>query len=149
MLGEQIGEEKGKVTGQRVLSITDEDGTPRQKQLFPDTINTVTYWSVPRPGGMLYGEAKGVVMSKDGTGEVVTFTAYGVGRFTSPGKIRFHGSVYYRATSTGKLAFLNNVVGLFEHDLDEQGNASSKIWEWKQHIWGRDNDRVLQQIFGN
>ena len=139
MLGEQIGEEKGKVTGQRVLTITDEDGTPKIETTFSsnakfkgiDTINTVTYWSVPRPGGMLYGEAKGVVMSKDGTGEVVTFTAYGVGRFTSPGKIRFHGSVYYRTTSTGKLAFLNNVVGLFEHDLDEQGNASSKIWEWK------------------
>ena len=139
MLGEQIGEEKGKVTGQRVLTITDEDGTPKIETTFSsnakfkgiDTINTVTYWSVPRPGGMLYGEAKGVVMSKDGTGEVVTFTAYGVGRFTSPGKIRFHGSVYYRTTSTGKLAFLNNVVGLFEHDLDEQGIASSKIWEWK------------------
>lgn len=139
MLGEQIGEEKGKVTGQRVLTITDEDGTPKIETTFSsnakfkgiDTINTVTYWSVPRPGGMLYGEAKGVAMSKDGTGEVVTFTAYGVGGFTSPGKIRFHGSVYYRTTSTGKLAFLNNVVGLFEHDLDEQGIASSKIWEWK------------------
>ena len=139
MLGEQIGEETGKVTGQRVLSIADEDGTPKIETTFSsnakfkgiDTINTVTYWSVPRPGGMLYGEAKGVAMSKGGTGEVVTFTAYGVGRFTSPGKVRFHGSVYYSTTSTGKLAFLNNVVGLFEHDSNEQGNASSKIWEWK------------------
>ena len=81
--------------------------------------------------GMLYGEAKGVVMSKDVSGEVVTFTAYAVGRFTSLGRARFHGSVYYRTRSTGKLAFLDNLVGLFEHDSDEQGNASSKIWEWK------------------
>jgi len=96
-----------------------------------DTVNMVTYWTVPRPGGMLYGEAKGVVMSKDVSGEVVTFTAYAGGRFTSLGRARFHGSVYYRTTSTGKLAFLNNLVGLFEHDSDEQGNASSKVWEWK------------------
>jgi hypothetical protein len=92
MLGEQIGEEKGKVTGQRVLDIS-EDG--------------------------------------NGIPKIETFTAYGIGRFTSPGKIRFYGSVYYRTTSNGKVAFLNNVVGLFEHDSDEQGNASSKIWEWK------------------
>jgi hypothetical protein len=83
MLGEQIGEEKGKVTGQRVLDI-DESGTPKIETTFSsnakfkgiDTVNTVTYWTVPRPGGMLYGEAKGVVMSKDVSGEVVTFTAY-------------------------------------------------------------------------
>jgi hypothetical protein len=138
MLGEQIGEEKGKVTGQRVLDI-DESGTPKIETTFSsnakfkgiDTVNTVTYWTVPRPGGMLYGEAKGVVMSKDVSGEVVTFTAYAVGRFTSLGRARFHGSVYYRTRSTGKLAFLNNLVGLFEHDSDEQGNTSSKIWEWK------------------
>jgi hypothetical protein len=91
MLGEQIGEEKGKVTGQRVLDI-DESGTPKIETTFSsnakfkgiDTVNTVTY-----------------------------------------------GSVYYRTRSTGKLAFLDNLVGLFEHDSDEQGNASSKIWEWK------------------
>ena len=67
MLGEQIGEEKGKVTGQRVLDI-DESGTPKIETTFSsnakfkgiDTVNTVTYWTVPRPGGMLYGEAKGV-----------------------------------------------------------------------------------------
>jgi hypothetical protein len=90
MLGEQIGEEKGKVTGQRVLDI-DESVTPKIETTFSsnakskgiDTVNTVTYWTVPRPGGMLYGEAKGVVMSKDVSGEVVTFTAYAVGRFTS------------------------------------------------------------------
>ena len=44
-------------------------------------------------------------MSKDGTREVVTFTAYEVGRFTSPGKVRFHGSVYYYSpTSTSRNA---------------------------------------------
>jgi hypothetical protein len=96
MLGKQIGEEKDKDTGQRVLDIyKDGNEIPKIETNFSsngkfkgiDTINTVTYWSVPRPGGMLYGEAKGIMMLKDGTGEeIVTFTAYGIGRFTSPGK---------------------------------------------------------------
>jgi hypothetical protein len=65
MLGEQIGEDKGKVTGQRVLDI-DESGTPKIETTFStnakfkgiDTVNTVTYWTVPRPGGCYTGKQK-------------------------------------------------------------------------------------------
>ena len=31
---------------------------------------------------------------------------------------RWHGSDYYRTSSSGKLAFLSNVVGLFEAEVD-------------------------------
>jgi hypothetical protein len=31
----------------------------------------------------------------------------------------------------GKLSFLNNLVGVFEYEVDEMGNCSSKVWEWK------------------
>ena len=69
-------------------------------------MDTVTYWTVPRPGGVLYGEANGVLMSKDvgvvGEREIVILKAYGVGRLKSTGGARFHGSVYYRTGSTGK-----------------------------------------------
>ena len=65
MLGEQIGEEKGKVTGQRVLDI-DESGTPKIETTFSsnakfkgiDTVNTVTYWTVPRPGDAIRGSKR-------------------------------------------------------------------------------------------
>jgi hypothetical protein len=101
MLGEQICEEKGKVTLQRVLDIS-EDGDGATPKI--ETTLFSSNWkfkgihigaSQDQAGWMLYGEAKGIVMSKDGLGEVVTFTAYGIGRFTSPGRTRFHGSVYY------------------------------------------------------
>ena len=93
MLGEQIGEEKGKVTGQRILDI-DESGTPKIETTFSsnakfkgiDTVNTVTYWTVPRPGGMLYWEAKGVVMSKYVSVDVVNFSDSAVGLFTYLGR---------------------------------------------------------------
>ena len=135
MLGDQISEEKGKITSQRVLDV--EGGVPKIETSFSATGNyrgvettaTVTYWASPRPGGAIYGEGKGVLMSKDGQ-EMATWTGPGIGRFTGPGKIRFTGLLFYR-TSTGKLAFLNNMVGVFEYETDESGNTSAKAWEWK------------------
>jgi hypothetical protein len=38
---------------------------------------------------------------------------------------------FYRTNSTAKLSFLNNLVGLFEYEWDEDGNSSAKVWEWK------------------
>jgi hypothetical protein len=136
MLGDQISEEKGKVTSQRILDV--EGGIPKMETSFTATGNyrgaettaTITYWSTYRPGGAVYGEGQGVLMSKDGQ-EMATWTGQGIGRFTSPGKIRFTGSLFYRTSSTGKLAFLNNMVGVFEYEADESGNTSAKTWEWK------------------
>jgi hypothetical protein len=62
---------------------------------------------------------------------MATFTGKGVGRFVGPGKVRFVGSVFYNTASKGKLAFLNNLVAAFEHDVDESGNVSNKFREWK------------------
>lgn len=136
MLGDLIGEEKGKVTSQRVLDV--QGGVPKIETSFSATGNyrgvettaSVTYWSTPRPGGAIYGEGQAVLMSKDAQ-EIVTWTGQGIGRFTSPGKISFRGSLFYSTSSTGKLAFLNNLVGVFEYETDESGNTSAKAWEWK------------------
>ena len=97
-----------------------------------DVSDIGTYWGVMREAEVVYGEAQGVATTKDGQG-MATYTVRGIGRFPSPGKIRFHGSVFYRTnpTSRGKLSSLNNVVGVFEFQEDEQGNCSVKVWEWK------------------
>jgi hypothetical protein len=136
MLGDLISEEKGKITTQRVLEV--ERGEPKMETSFSATGNyrgvettaTVTYCGSLRPGGAIYGEGQGVLMSKDGQ-EMATWTGQGIGRFTSPGKIRFTGSLFFNTPSTGKLAFLNNLVGVFEYEADELGNTSAKAWEWK------------------
>jgi hypothetical protein len=31
----------------------------------------------------------------------------------------------------GKLSLLNNLVGVFESEIDAAGNFSEKLWEWK------------------
>ena len=136
MLGDQISEEKGKITSQRVLDV--EGGVPKIETSFSATGNyrgvettaTVTYWASPRSGGAIYGEGKGALMSKDGQ-EIAIWTGQGIGRFTSPGKIRLTGSLFFETSSSGKLAFLNNLVGVFEYETDESGNTSATVWEWK------------------
>jgi hypothetical protein len=45
-------------------------------------------------------------------------------------KRRDVGSVFCRAAPpTGLLAFLNNMVGVFEYEVDENDNSGGKIWE--------------------
>lgn len=134
MLGEQVGEEKGKIISQRVLGVE----PPKMEISFSGTGKyrgtdgtvTVTYWSALGPDGVLHGEGRGLLMSRDGQ-EMATFTGQGVGRFVGPGKVRFVGSVFYNTASSGRLAFLKNLVAVFEHDVDESGNVSNKFWEWK------------------
>ncbi len=79
--------------------------------------------------GVLHGIGKGVIMA--GESEMATYTGEEIGRLTSSGSIMWRGSVFYRTSSDGKLAFLNNLVGLFESELDTGGNFSEKVWEWK------------------
>jgi hypothetical protein len=140
VLGELIEEESGKITGRRVVDVEgpkiESSFTMNGKCGGQDETDIGTYWGVMREGageqGVVYGEAQGVMTTKDGQG-MATYTVQGIGRFTSPGKIRFHGSVFYRTTPTsgGKLSSLNNKVGVFEYQEDEQGNCSVKVWEWK------------------
>jgi hypothetical protein len=138
MLGEQIYEHKGKIIGQRILDVSEEAGLPKIETTFSataklkgtiDITDIGSYWSIVKPGGVLYGEGQGVYTTKDG--EMATWTGQGIGRFTAPGGVSFRGSLFFRTNSTGKLSFLNNLVAVFEYEVDEQGNTTAKAWEWK------------------
>lgn len=138
-LGELITETRGKITGQRVLDVEgpkiETSIAMEGKYRGEDCTEMITYFSSMRQGteaGVMYGEGQGIVTMKDGK-EMATWTGQGIGKFTSPGKISFRGSLFFSTTSTsgGKLSFLNNLVGVFEYEVDEQGNCSSKVWEWK------------------
>lgn len=135
MLGEQLGEERGKVTGTRVLP-PDGQGLKVEvsfqaagRILGVETTDVGTYWSVVRPDGFLFGEGHGVVTSKDG--DVATWTGNGVGKLTGRGSAAsWRGAIYYQSASP-KFARLNGVAGVFEYEVDENGNTQAKIWEWK------------------
>jgi hypothetical protein len=133
MLGEQIGELKGKIMGQRVL---DSEG-PRIETTLSSTGSvkgtkvkeTVTFVGSPISAGVLHGEGHGVIMGPES--EMATFRGEAFGRISSSGSAKWRGAHFILTSSTGKLAFLNNVVGVFEAEIDAEGNVTEKIWEWK------------------
>jgi hypothetical protein len=136
-LGELIEDSTGKITGQRVLDVE----IPKMETSFAMEGNyrgipctdVGTYTSVLREGGVLYGEGQGIITTKDGQG-MATWTGQGIGKFTAPGKVSFRGSIFLRTPSTsqgGKLSSLNNMVGVFEYEVDEMGSCFTKYWEWK------------------
>jgi hypothetical protein len=139
MLGDLIYEAEGELMNMRVISV--EEGRPKievtilQSGLLRgiEVTNIVTYSSIPREqGGAIYTEGKGVIMTKnsDDNNETATWTGQGIAHYSGQTR-RDVGSIFCRTSSNGKLAFLNNMVGVFEYEADESGASKGKIWEWK------------------
>ena len=133
MLGEQIGEETGKVMVRRVISV--DGGTKVEvtvqstgRLLGIETRNNVTYLAGIRPDGSLYGEAQGLVVGKGG--EQASFKAAGVGKLLDGGAVSYRGASYYYSDSPN-FRRLNAVAVVFEYSADAEGNTKSKAWEWK------------------
>jgi hypothetical protein len=142
MLGEQYAELKGKVTSQRVLDVegptiettVSTTGTMKGVQVQ----EMITFIGTPTETGVLHGVGKGIIttIGDGGELEMVPYTGEGIGRFDSSGSIKWRGSVftrkqYFSSLSQGKFSFLNNMVGIFESEIDAAGNFSEKMWEWK------------------
>lgn len=135
MLGENIGEEKGKITGIRVLS-TEGRGHKIEASfqatgtlLGIEGTNTGTYYSIMTPSGNLRGEGQGVYMSKDG--QTAMWNAMGLGKLTGKGMAANYRGLLLWQTNSPKFDRLNNVAVVFEYETDENGNVHDKIWEWK------------------
>jgi hypothetical protein len=133
MIGDRIGEVIGQVTGRRVLP--ERNGMPvmevsyqQSGELYGVHVNEIgTYDSVRLPDGRLRGKGRGVLMTPDG--ETVQWEGTGLGRFVDGGVISWRGSLLYRTDSV-RLARLNEIVGLFEYEIDEAGKTTGALWEW-------------------
>ncbi|HEX5229297.1 MAG TPA: hypothetical protein VFW44_16390 [Bryobacteraceae bacterium] len=133
MTTEHIGEGRGKRTSRRVLAtqpqfdveVSFEDST---NLLGAKGVNIGTYHSTNKPDGSLDGEGQGVFATLDG--QIATWRAIGTGRFLNNGAVGYRGSISYTTTSS-KLARLNALTGVFEFEVDKDGNTHSKFLEWK------------------
>ena len=137
MLGQLLYESKGKIIGQRVLSV--ENGIPKQEVSISGTgtftgslevTTTWTYSAIQRPDGSSYNQGQGVIMTKDGR-EVATATERGEGRMTDSGKMRYIDALFYETHSKARLASPNHLIGVNEYEVDAAGNYEHKLWEWK------------------
>ena len=157
MLGEQYGELKGKVIGQRVLDVegpTIETSVSANGAIKGMSVQEmITFIGTPTAEkGIIHGVGKGVLSTTGGGGEpeMVPYTGEGIGSLDSSGSMKWRGCVFYltrkqyyskpsdagSSSSAGqgggdKLSLLNNVVGVFESEIDAAGNFSEKLWEWK------------------
>ena len=43
----------------------------------------------------------------------------------------FQGAEAYSTNSTGKLSFLNNIMGIYKGESDENENFLIREWHWK------------------
>jgi hypothetical protein len=133
MLGEQLGDESGQITGLRVLP---GEGSPRVEVSFTATgiflgaqaTDMGTYVSVTQPDGTLFGEGQGILMTDDG--EMARWKGQGAGRFTGRGTaVSWRGAIYFQ-TASQQLARLNGIAAVFEFETDESGKSESKLYEW-------------------
>jgi hypothetical protein len=137
MLGELLFESRGRITGQRVLSV--ENGVPKFEisitgsGIFTgslEVITTWTYWAMQRPDGTSHSQGQGVIMTKDGQ-DMATATSRAEGKKVESGKMRYVGAIFYETHSRNKLAFLNHLIGVNEYEVDALGNYEHRLWEWR------------------
>jgi hypothetical protein len=135
MLGDMIYEGRGTTIGRRVLGI-DMNGGPSMEISMSgkgpikgniECTDIWTYWTVAGQRG----QGRGIIMVNDGSNEVVTAVSQGIGNLSDSRSMRYVGANFYSTASTGKLAFMNNSVGMFEAVIDTSSNYTVKVWEWK------------------
>lgn len=135
MLGDFIGEEHGRITGQRVLP--GEHGLPPAVESSFAASGTLlgvpvrdigTYTSRLRADGTLDGGGQGVLTGPEGAH--ATWTGHGVGTFTESGGNSFRGAIVYESDSP-EFAALRGVAGVFEWETSADGQAAGKLWAWK------------------
>ena len=133
-IGNLIYENKGEITSQTVLEGPTVQTSFSSNGTILNGINSIdvteigTYTTTPRANSIFYGEGQGVITSKNN--EIVTWTSQEIGTITPEKKIKFNGSIFFRALSPiGNLAFLDNKMGIFTFEVDASKNTLTKVWD--------------------
>jgi hypothetical protein len=137
-LGNPFFVEQGRIIGQRVLAVTPQpqlefsfmaNASINNGSVVINAINTGTSISTLNADGTFRGEGQGIVRTQ--TGGVATWTNQVVGSITPEGTIISRGVGIWSTPSTmGELGFMNNMITVFEVQIDREGNLSAREWEW-------------------
>ena len=129
MLGELIGEFKGKNTGWRVLPNgkieTTAQGTGKLLGMDVWIVNT-TVGSISN--GLFIGEVNSFITTMTGDTALAKGNAVAWSDGKDGGTTRA-AAIY--TTTAPRLARLNKVICMQEYDTDIENNFTGKIWEWK------------------
>ena len=138
MLGELIYESSGKIVSQKVVDTGDDPSAKVElsysgsgyMQGIGNVTETWTFVNTHLRNNITQGIGKGVILTDDGNG-VATATELGRGFHMSPETIVYPGARVFSADSNSKLAFLNELVGVTQWEVDSLGNYKVKMWQWK------------------
>nr|MDQ3854609.1 hypothetical protein [Thermoproteota archaeon] len=139
--GDPFFVEQGRIIGQRVLAVTPQPqlefsfmanatiNNGGAGDIVINAINTGTSVSTLNADGTFRGEGQGILRTE--RGDVATWTNRVVGNLTPEGTIITRGVGFWSTPSaTGELAFMNNMITVFEVQIDREGNLSAREWEW-------------------
>lgn len=133
-IGNLIYENKGEITSQTVLEGPTVQTSFSSNGTILNGINSIdvteigTYTTTPRANSVFYGEGQGVITGK--SNEIITWSSQEIGTITPEKKIKFNGSIFFRALSPiGNLAFLDNKMGIFTFEVDASKNTLTKVWD--------------------
>jgi hypothetical protein len=127
-LGEPFFVVKGKTTFQKEIGPNKTQYTYSANGTINGNIevtDTGEFVCVSKGNNLIFDQGHGVITTKDGS-ETANYTFIEVGNGTD-----YQGASAYSTNSTGKLAFLNNIVLIFKGGYDENGNYALKQWVWK------------------
>lgn len=130
LLGELIGEGRGKVQALRAL----ENGRieinlqGNGKLLGIDFGDVTTFWSEMRSNGTAYGEGNSLFMTSDGMAE---WKGSGVGKPTGPNTWTYSYAGAFKKVASPKWQRLLGMYTVGQYQDDENGNYVWKLWEWK------------------
>lgn len=89
-----------------------------------------TVWTTLKDDGYWYGEGQGLIIAFDN--KVAKYTFSSVGKMDDDGKLRNLGSVTFDtndAEDGGELSVLKNTIGVLADEIDQNGNAITKVWK--------------------
>ena len=131
-IGELIVESKTQSEGMKISNIDKQEfeiswSGNATLQIDIPVWDSGTVWTTLKDDGYWYGKGYGMLIALDNSIAKYTFST--IGKMDNDGKIRNLGSVNFDTNDTGALSLLKNTIGVLADEIDQQGNAITKIWK--------------------
>jgi hypothetical protein len=130
--GHLIYEAHGKIVAQKMINSTAQEVSYAGVGRFTNGVNVTEVWTFVNshtPSGAIQGVGHGMLKTV-GSKEIAIAKGYGRG-LAEAGKVVYPTAQLYSTSSTGRLAFLKDVVGFSDWQVDNSGNYSYKMWQFK------------------
>jgi hypothetical protein len=135
-IGEPFYKQNDKPTNQKAVKVNGANATEISFS-GNGTANSVNFKDtgkamiIPRSGGASYIQGNADIVNVKNGSEKASYTFQEIGQPASDGTIKANGAAFFGSNATGNLAFLNNMVVIYQNQIDKAGNSSLVAWKWK------------------